>query len=145
MSHTDPALAVPVRALGKDSSIPCSSGPPGALLGLVTCCSDPRHTGPALAPAPPELSGSGCCRSSRGRALTLSRRRGGVMLVHDIRKNRSWVIDFREVAPLGIPLEGDLLQDTKVRTSIPQLLPPGLLSPALLPSTFRPRGRCPAK
>ncbi|XP_039419506.1 glutathione hydrolase 7 isoform X2 [Corvus cornix cornix] len=38
---------------------------------------------------------------------------GGVMLVHDIRKNRSWVIDFREVAPLGIPLEEDLLQDTK--------------------------------
>uniref|UniRef100_A0A8C0IHH7 Glutathione hydrolase n=1 Tax=Bubo bubo TaxID=30461 RepID=A0A8C0IHH7_BUBBB len=28
---------------------------------------------------------------------------GGVMLVHNIRKNRSWVIDFREVAPLGIP------------------------------------------
>ncbi|KAI1233290.1 Gamma-glutamyltransferase 7, partial [Lamprotornis superbus] len=38
---------------------------------------------------------------------------GGVMLVHDIRKNRSWVIDFREVAPLGIPLEGELQQDTK--------------------------------
>ncbi|KFQ71223.1 Gamma-glutamyltransferase 7, partial [Phaethon lepturus] len=38
---------------------------------------------------------------------------GGVMLVHDIRKNRSWVIDFREVAPLGIPLEGDLQKDTK--------------------------------
>ncbi|XP_038014913.1 glutathione hydrolase 7 isoform X3 [Motacilla alba alba] len=38
---------------------------------------------------------------------------GGVMLIHDIRKNRSWVIDFREVAPLGIPLEGDLQQDTK--------------------------------
>ncbi|XP_053814661.1 glutathione hydrolase 7 isoform X2 [Vidua chalybeata] len=38
---------------------------------------------------------------------------GGVMLVHDIHKNRSWVIDFREVAPLGIPLEGDLQQDTK--------------------------------
>ncbi|KFZ46109.1 Gamma-glutamyltransferase 7, partial [Antrostomus carolinensis] len=37
---------------------------------------------------------------------------GGVMLVHDIRKNRSWVVDFREVAPLGIPLEVDL-QDTK--------------------------------
>uniref|UniRef100_A0A8B9FAQ8 Glutathione hydrolase n=1 Tax=Amazona collaria TaxID=241587 RepID=A0A8B9FAQ8_9PSIT len=46
---------------------------------------------------------------------------GGVMLVHDIRKNRSWVIDFREVAPLGIPLEGDLQKDTKVRSS------PGLL------------------
>uniref|UniRef100_A0A803XS85 Glutathione hydrolase n=1 Tax=Meleagris gallopavo TaxID=9103 RepID=A0A803XS85_MELGA len=28
---------------------------------------------------------------------------GGVMLVHDIRKNQSQVIDFREVAPLGIP------------------------------------------
>ncbi|KFQ58979.1 Gamma-glutamyltransferase 7, partial [Pelecanus crispus] len=38
---------------------------------------------------------------------------GGVMLVHDIRKNGSWVIDFREVAPLGIPLEGDLQKDTK--------------------------------
>ncbi|XP_061217680.1 glutathione hydrolase 7 isoform X2 [Neopsephotus bourkii] len=38
---------------------------------------------------------------------------GGVMLVHDIRKNRSWVIDFREVAPLGIPLEGDLQKDSK--------------------------------
>ncbi|XP_057232646.1 glutathione hydrolase 7 isoform X2 [Malurus melanocephalus] len=38
---------------------------------------------------------------------------GGVMLVHDIRKNRSWVIDFREVAPLGIPLDRDLQQDTK--------------------------------
>uniref|UniRef100_A0A8B9DI08 Glutathione hydrolase n=1 Tax=Anser cygnoides TaxID=8845 RepID=A0A8B9DI08_ANSCY len=38
---------------------------------------------------------------------------GGVMLVHDIRKNRSQVIDFREVAPLGIPLEGDLQKDTK--------------------------------
>ncbi|KAM9372068.1 glutathione hydrolase 7 [Phaethornis superciliosus] len=38
---------------------------------------------------------------------------GGVMLVHDIRKNRSWVIDFREVAPLGIPLEEDLHMDTK--------------------------------
>ncbi|XP_057892261.1 glutathione hydrolase 7 isoform X2 [Melospiza georgiana] len=38
---------------------------------------------------------------------------GGVMLLHDIRKNRSWVIDFREVAPLGTPLERDLQQDTK--------------------------------
>ncbi|XP_009079994.1 PREDICTED: gamma-glutamyltransferase 7, partial [Acanthisitta chloris] len=38
---------------------------------------------------------------------------GGVMMVHNIRKNRSWVIDFREVAPLGIPLEGDLQQDSK--------------------------------
>ncbi|XP_054130844.1 glutathione hydrolase 7 isoform X2 [Melozone crissalis] len=38
---------------------------------------------------------------------------GGVMLLHDIRKNRSWVIDFREVAPLGIPLERDLQQDAK--------------------------------
>ncbi|XP_061865261.1 glutathione hydrolase 7 isoform X2 [Colius striatus] len=38
---------------------------------------------------------------------------GGVMLVHDIRKNRSWVIDFREVAPLGVPLDGDLHVDTK--------------------------------
>lgn len=38
------------------------------------------------------------------------------MLVHDIRKNRSQVIDFREVAPLGIPLEGDLQKDTKVRS-----------------------------
>lgn len=62
------------------------------------------------------------------------------MLVHDIRKNRSWVIDFREVAPLGIPLEGDLQQDTKVRASIPQ---PS--SPALLPPACRLRGRCPAK
>lgn len=68
------------------------------------------------------------------------------MLVHDIRKNRSWVIDFREVAPLGIPLEGDLQQGTKVRTSILQPLPPGLLmSPALLPPTFSLIGRCPAK
>lgn len=48
------------------------------------------------------------------------------MLVHDIRKNRSWVIDFREVAPLGIPLEGDLHKDTKVRSSGPQPTPPGL-------------------
>ncbi|XP_015736811.1 glutathione hydrolase 7 [Coturnix japonica] len=38
---------------------------------------------------------------------------GGVMLVHDIRKNQSQVIDFREVAPLGVPLDGDLLKDTK--------------------------------
>ncbi|KFV61862.1 Gamma-glutamyltransferase 7, partial [Dryobates pubescens] len=38
---------------------------------------------------------------------------GGVMLVHDIRRNRSWVIDFREAAPQGIPLEGLLQQDTK--------------------------------
>ncbi|KAM9218782.1 glutathione hydrolase 7 [Leptosomus discolor] len=38
---------------------------------------------------------------------------GGVMLVHDIRKNRSWVIDFREVAPLDVPLEQDLQKDTK--------------------------------
>ncbi|XP_068023396.1 glutathione hydrolase 7 [Melanerpes formicivorus] len=38
---------------------------------------------------------------------------GGVMLVHDIRKNRSWVIDFREAAPQGIPPEGLLQQDTK--------------------------------
>uniref|UniRef100_G1MQE1 Glutathione hydrolase n=1 Tax=Meleagris gallopavo TaxID=9103 RepID=G1MQE1_MELGA len=38
---------------------------------------------------------------------------GGVMLVHDIRKNQSQVIDFREVAPLGIPQDGDLLKDTK--------------------------------
>uniref|UniRef100_A0A8B9PPW0 Glutathione hydrolase n=1 Tax=Apteryx owenii TaxID=8824 RepID=A0A8B9PPW0_APTOW len=48
---------------------------------------------------------------------------GGVMLVHDIRKNKSEVIDFREVAPLGI-LEEEGLQkasDTRVRTS------PGLL------------------
>ncbi|RLV92832.1 hypothetical protein DV515_00013647 [Chloebia gouldiae] len=59
----------------------------------------------------PHTSGLG--GSARCHALTLSRRRGGVMLVHNIRKNRSWVIDFREVAPLGIPLEGDLQQDTK--------------------------------
>ncbi|KFU91291.1 Gamma-glutamyltransferase 7, partial [Chaetura pelagica] len=44
----------------------------------------------------------GCCPA----AGALSQ--GGVMLVHDIRKNRSWVIDFREAAPLGIPLEVDL-------------------------------------
>nr|XP_006126739.1 glutathione hydrolase 7 [Pelodiscus sinensis] len=31
---------------------------------------------------------------------------GGVMLVHDIRKNESQVIDFRETAPLGIQEEG---------------------------------------
>ncbi|NXN98128.1 GGT7 hydrolase, partial [Rhinopomastus cyanomelas] len=51
---------------------------------------------------------------------------GGVMLVHDIRKNRSWTIDFREVAPLGFPLEGDLQKDTRER---PGLLVgvPGLL------------------
>ncbi|KFP37906.1 Gamma-glutamyltransferase 7, partial [Chlamydotis macqueenii] len=41
------------------------------------------------------------------------RLQGGVMLVHDIRKNRSWVIDFREVAPLRVPAEGDLQKDTK--------------------------------
>lgn len=46
------------------------------------------------------------------------------MLVHDIRKNRSWVIDFREVAPLGIPLEEDLQKDTKVRTGVPRPTPP---------------------
>ncbi|KAK2512255.1 hypothetical protein Q9966_016453 [Columba livia] len=38
---------------------------------------------------------------------------GGVMLVHDIRKNRSWVIDFGEMAPLGIPLDEVLQKDTK--------------------------------
>ncbi|XP_042690418.1 glutathione hydrolase 7 [Centrocercus urophasianus] len=38
---------------------------------------------------------------------------GGVMLVHDIRKNQSQVIDFREVAPLGIPPDSDLLKDSK--------------------------------
>lgn len=38
------------------------------------------------------------------------------MLVHDIRKNQSQVIDFREVAPLGIPPDGDLLKDSKVRS-----------------------------
>lgn len=38
------------------------------------------------------------------------------MLVHDIRKNQSQVIDFREVAPLGVPLDGDLPKDTKVRS-----------------------------
>uniref|UniRef100_A0A8C2UDW1 Glutathione hydrolase n=1 Tax=Coturnix japonica TaxID=93934 RepID=A0A8C2UDW1_COTJA len=43
---------------------------------------------------------------------------GGVMLVHDIRKNQSQVIDFREVAPLGVPLDGDLLKDTKVRSPL---------------------------
>ncbi|NWR76973.1 GGT7 hydrolase, partial [Centropus unirufus] len=37
---------------------------------------------------------------------------GGVMLLHDIRKNKSWVIDFREVAPLATAPDGDL-QDTK--------------------------------
>ncbi|CAM4549193.1 unnamed protein product [Lepidochelys kempii] len=31
---------------------------------------------------------------------------GGVMLVHDIRKNKSQVIDFRETAPFGIQEEG---------------------------------------
>lgn len=31
---------------------------------------------------------------------------GGVMLVHDIRKNESQVIDFRETAPFGIQEEG---------------------------------------
>ncbi|NWI08968.1 GGT7 hydrolase, partial [Crypturellus soui] len=41
---------------------------------------------------------------------------GGVMLVHDIRKNKSEVIDFREVAPLGIPEEEGLQKalDTRV-------------------------------
>lgn len=62
------------------------------------------------------------------------------MLVHDIRKNRSWVIDFREVAPLGIPLEGDLQKDTKVRTRVPQLTPSGLwladISSSPLPATL---------
>ncbi|POI31148.1 hypothetical protein CIB84_005102, partial [Bambusicola thoracicus] len=38
---------------------------------------------------------------------------GGVMLVHDIRKNQSQVIDFREVAPLGVPPDSDLPKDTK--------------------------------
>ncbi|NXR15905.1 GGT7 hydrolase, partial [Semnornis frantzii] len=38
---------------------------------------------------------------------------GGVMLVHDIRRNRSWVIDFRAAAPMGIPREGHLQEDTK--------------------------------
>ncbi|NXX39926.1 GGT7 hydrolase, partial [Tricholaema leucomelas] len=38
---------------------------------------------------------------------------GGVMLVHDIRKNRSWAIDFREAAPMGILLEGHLQEDSK--------------------------------
>lgn len=42
------------------------------------------------------------------------------MLVHDIRKNRSWVIDFGEVAPLGIPLDGDLQKDSKVSSGVPR-------------------------
>ncbi|XP_064023634.1 glutathione hydrolase 7 isoform X2 [Pogoniulus pusillus] len=38
---------------------------------------------------------------------------GGVMLVHDIRRNRSWAIDFREAAPMGILLEEHLQEDSK--------------------------------
>lgn len=66
------------------------------------------------------------------------------MLVHDIRKNRSQVIDFREVAPLGIPLEGDLQKDTKVRSppSGPELA--GVPS-CPLPTAPGSSGRCPGK
>lgn len=57
------------------------------------------------------------------------------MLVHDIRKNRSWVIDFGEMAPLGIPLDEVLQKDTKVSSGVPCRPLQGcswLMSPALL-------------
>lgn len=110
---------------------PAPLASPGSLLGLVTCYDGLVMAGLAPVPVAPELL-----------VLALRQRllqgqpvpccdprlacRGGVMLVHDIRKNRSWVIDFREVAPLGIPLEGDLQKDTKVRTSVPWPTRPGL-------------------
>ncbi|NXG36068.1 GGT7 hydrolase, partial [Dromaius novaehollandiae] len=43
---------------------------------------------------------------------------GGVMLVHDIRKNKSEVIDFREVAPLGIPEEEGLQKALDTRPGL---------------------------
>ncbi|XP_068768661.1 glutathione hydrolase 7 isoform X2 [Struthio camelus] len=43
---------------------------------------------------------------------------GGVMLVHDIRKNKSKVIDFREVAPLGIPEEEGLQKALDTRPGL---------------------------
>uniref|UniRef100_A0A8C6YVF6 Glutathione hydrolase n=4 Tax=Nothoprocta TaxID=8806 RepID=A0A8C6YVF6_NOTPE len=43
---------------------------------------------------------------------------GGVMLVHDIRKNKSEVIDFRETAPLGIPEEESLQKALDTRLGL---------------------------
>ncbi|XP_025926561.1 glutathione hydrolase 7 isoform X1 [Apteryx mantelli] len=43
---------------------------------------------------------------------------GGVMLVHDIRKNKSEVIDFREVAPLGILEEEGLQKASDTRPGL---------------------------
>ncbi|XP_010223930.1 PREDICTED: gamma-glutamyltransferase 7 [Tinamus guttatus] len=48
----------------------------------------------------------------------LGARLGGVMLVHDIRKNKSEVIDFREVAPLGIPEEEGLQKALDTRPGL---------------------------
>lgn len=41
---------------------------------------------------------------------------GGVMLVHDIRKNESRIIDFRETAPSG--LREEMLQDLEQKVNM---------------------------
>ncbi|XP_060793144.1 glutathione hydrolase 7 [Neoarius graeffei] len=50
---------------------------------------------------------------------------GGVMLVHDIRKNESRVIDFRETAPSG--LREEMLQDLEQKPGL-MVAVPGMLS-----------------
>ncbi|KAB5546018.1 hypothetical protein PHYPO_G00067260 [Pangasianodon hypophthalmus] len=50
---------------------------------------------------------------------------GGVMLVHDIRKNESRIIDFRETAPSG--LREDMLQDLQQKPGL-LVAVPGMLS-----------------
>ncbi|KAM9445979.1 glutathione hydrolase 7 isoform 1-T1 [Clarias gariepinus] len=50
---------------------------------------------------------------------------GGVMLVHDIRKNESRIIDFRETAPSG--LREDMLQDLQQKPGLTVAVP-GMLS-----------------
>ncbi|KAF4077876.1 hypothetical protein AMELA_G00192920 [Ameiurus melas] len=50
---------------------------------------------------------------------------GGVMLVHDIRKNESRIIDFRETAPSG--LRAEMLQDVQQKPGL-MVAVPGMLS-----------------
>lgn len=50
---------------------------------------------------------------------------GGVMLVHDIRKNESRIIDFRETAPSG--LQEEMLQELKLKPGL-MVAVPGMLS-----------------
>nr|XP_060641698.1 glutathione hydrolase 7-like [Anolis sagrei ordinatus] len=82
--------AEPGRGLSRPGQEGAQRGPPGQPPQVA------QHPGPQRAqPAELQLPGRGFSISG-----------GGVMLVHDIRKNESRVIDFRETAPFNIQEEG---------------------------------------